>query len=515
MGGQDMTERRTALYLRLSREDGDKEISESIANQHDFLTSYARDNGFPVREAYIDDGYSGTTFDRPGFQRMITDAENGLIDTIITKDLSRLGRDYIMTGHYIERVFPNLKIRYIAVNDHVDSDFGPNDMTPIRAVFNDYYARDISKKVKTALTAKKKHGAFTGSVPPYGYQKADDNKNKLVPDEQTAPYVRHIFELYLSGMNVLAIANQLTKDGVPTPSQSKNLTVTQKRFPGVWNDRIVRRILENPVYIGHMAQHKTEKISYKLDKRITIPHNEWIVVEDTHEPIVSREDFESAQAKLSVRGYRNENRNPDRVTHLLTGLVFCGGCGSPMATIKESPTRYYLVCRTWRRHAKLSLCSSHCIREDVVIRELQTQLRALVGNCIDAGALAEYYAGWLLENAGTERRLAELHRRQREIRTLKLSLYKDKVNRIISADDYVSFAEEIAKEEAETAGQIEITTRHIREQADTQHIRYAVDSLLSFEELDRNTLPVLVKRIEIGPEKLITIEFSFSEPTPM
>lgn len=503
---------RAALYLRLSREDGDRDVSESIENQRSFLCTYADEHAITVFDVYIDDGYSGVNFERPGFKRLINDIESGRVNTVITKDLSRLGRDYILTGHYIERFFPSHNVRYIAVNDNVDSDTGPNDMAPIRSIFNDYYARDISKKVRTALNTKKTHGAFIGSVPPYGYKKDPGNKNRLIADELTAPYVQRIYSLYLSGMNVVAIANQLTNEGVPTPSESKNLTATQRRFPGLWNDRIVRRILENPVYIGHMTQNKTEKKSYKLDKRITLPRDKWIIVENTHEAIISRGDFRAVQEMITVRRYSNGNRNTGGAEHLLTGLVFCADCGAPMATIKEAQTRYYLVCRTWRRHAGLKLCTSHCIREDLVIDEVKTQLRTLAQQFIDSKTLADDCEPLLKGIHKTEGLQKALEKQFQDKQRIKLALYKDKAAGVISEADYIAFSGEITKEETQITAQLEALRGYSRDDDNVPDAQIAVDSLLSFDNLDRKILLSLLRRIEIGLEKQILIVFNFSDP---
>lgn len=271
------------LYLRLSRDDEKNTESESIANQRLFLTNYAREHGFKINAEYCDDGYSGTTFERPAFKEMLSKIEQGNISTILTKDLSRLGRDYIKTGYYLEQYFPLHNIRYIAVNDGIDTKIenACNDMAPFRAVFNDMYAKDISKKVRCALDVKKREGKFIGAFAPYGYKKHPDDHNKLIIDNAQAKIVKEIFALRLSGKSYVYIARYLTEKNIPTPSEKSEK----------WNDVTIKRILTNETYIGSLTQNKSKTINYKVHKRIYLNQNDWIVVQSAHEPIISKEIF--------------------------------------------------------------------------------------------------------------------------------------------------------------------------------------------------------------------------------
>lgn len=348
---------KTALYLRLSREDGDCDTeSQSIGNQRTFLLDYAQNHGFQVKQIYVDDGWSGTTFERPGFLKLLADIEAGLIDTVLTKDLSRLGRDYIQTGHYLERYFPERRVRYIAVNDGIDTEQNGGDtgMAPFLSVMNDFYARDISRKVRTALTTKRRGGAFIGSSAPFGYQKDPADHSRLLPDPETAPLVREIFRAYEKNPSVLATANWLTAEGIRTPSN---------RPKSKWNDSMVRRILTNPTYAGHMTQNRSRTISYKVKKRIRLPKEEWMTVENTHEAIISQELFDQVQRLLKLQGHCVQNRHYE---HRLKGMAVCGDCGAPMTFVRESKTRTYLVCRTSRLPGlpgQPKACTPHCLRE--------------------------------------------------------------------------------------------------------------------------------------------------------
>ena len=281
---------KAALYLRLSREDDEREgNSQSIINQHDFLISYTAQNGFIVQGIYVDDGFSGISFNRPDFIRMLEAIEAGDVNMVITKDLSRLGRDYIMTGYYIEKYFPEKGVRYIAVNDEIDTEI-ENDLAPFRAVINDMYAKDISKKVRTALRTRKLGGYFIGSNPPYGYLKDPDNKGRLIVNPETAPNVKRIFELFVKLKNVAATAKVLTEQGVLTPSGGKN----------AWSDVMVRRILTSETYIGNLVQNRTCKVSYKVNRRKILSKSNYIIVKGTHEEIVAKDLF--AQVQETLRG---------------------------------------------------------------------------------------------------------------------------------------------------------------------------------------------------------------------
>ena len=288
---------KAAIYLRLSRDDKRAGESESISGQRIYLEKYCFENGFDIVAQYVDDGFSGTNFERPDFIRMLDDAKKGLFHVIITKDMSRLGRDYIATGEYIERYFPENGLRYIAVNDGVDTekDEGGNDMIAFRAAFNDMYARDISKKVRAALDARRSSGKFIGSYAPYGYKKSENDNGKLVPDEKTKDIVGRIFCEFASGKSMLSIARSLTFDGVPTPSAYK---FGEKKGSRAWNSVMIKRILSNPTYVGDLTQGFVKKVSYKSKKRARTDGGFRFVSPFSHEGVVSREIFEKVGIML-------------------------------------------------------------------------------------------------------------------------------------------------------------------------------------------------------------------------
>lgn len=338
-------EKTCALYIRLSKEDESEGPSQSVRNQRAMLADYARKSGFPIRDFYIDDGYSGTNFDRPGFRRMIADIEAGEVGIVVTKDLSRLGRDYIGTGFYLERWFPEHGVRYISLLDGIDTAFdsGANDFTPFRAVLNDLYARDISRKIKSVKRDKQRKGAFIGPKPAYGYKKPDGEKNRLIPDADPAAVVRRIFDLALLGASFREIAQALNAQAIPPPGVYAHLAEK-----GAWSGEAVSRILRNRVYIGAMVQGKSARASYKSKKCLRLPKEAWQVVEGTHEPLVERAKFDAVQRMLDA----HRRTRARRYTHALKGMIFCGSCGRALtlsARKGKEKALLYFVCPGYKK----------------------------------------------------------------------------------------------------------------------------------------------------------------------
>lgn len=499
----------TGIYLRLSRDDGNNSVSESILNQKSFLIQYVIQNGFNLVDVYIDDGYSGTNFDRPDFKRMIADIESKKINCVVTKDLSRLGRDYIMTGHYLERYFPENQVRYIAVNDGIDTyeENNNNDMSPFKAVINDMYAKDISKKVKTALATKKANGMFIGSVAPYGYKKDTENKGHLVIDPETAPIVKRIFSMFIQGVAKLGIANQLSIEHIPTPSEFKNLTATQRRNKGVWNEAIISRILTNPTYIGNLTQNRSKKINYKVKAKQNLPENQWIIVENTHEPIVTAEEFEMVQKIIKKRTYQKKDGKP----HLLSGLLRCGDCGGHMSFVHSS--KIYVACSTWRKHAKLKLCTSHLIREDYLEKEVLNSLKNQAEEYINQKNVAEKCANAPTEDLESKSNVQSLELRLEEIKNIITNLYVDKTRGIITETDFLSISAKFNSERESITNRLQSNSQEEAERNKSKDDVICIEDLLkkflSFEEIDRNTLLLLVEKVEIFEDKKIKIYFSF------
>lgn len=367
----------TAVYLRLSKDDKNRSTSESIDNQREFILDYIKKHNLGKYKIYADDGFSGTNFKRPAFTQMLRDIEKKIIHTVVTKDMSRLGRNHIKTSYYIEEYFPERQVRYIALNDSVDTKTNPwDDISPFKAVINEMYSKDLSRKIRTALLVKKKNGKFIGSAAPYGYRKHPLDKNLLVADEKSSQVVKKIFNLYTGGMSIKSIAEKLNSDGEETPSQRIN----SKNKSCQWNCSTIKNILTNRSYTGDITQNKSMKLSYKINKKILLPESQWICVENTHEAIISKHQFKIASDMLKLKRYSSSGR---KSAHMLTGFIFCADCGSPMSFTRQSE-RSYIVCSGWKRKTPGLNCSSHCCREKYADDTVKNTISRLASENISA-----------------------------------------------------------------------------------------------------------------------------------
>ena len=341
------------VYIRLSKEDNEKtknDESESIKNQRQLIYKYLQENQFNNYEEYIDDGYSGTNFNRPNFNKLLNDIENNKINMVITKDLSRLGRDYIKTGYYIEEYFPIKKVRYISILDGIDTyqNITTNDIAPFKALFNDMVSKDTSKKIKSILRNKKEQGLFLGSKAPYGYKKSRQNKNKLIINKKESEVVKNIFKMALEGKSNLSIAKVLDSFNIPSP---KN---------GTWSASSVYNILNNKEYTGCTISNVWTNISYKNKKRIKRDSCEWIVIKNTHPKIIDENFFELVNRKKKSQ---RKKRQASSRKLLFNGLIYCFECGSKVSASFLKKRNYYVLnCNKYKQDTKL--CASHYIRYD-------------------------------------------------------------------------------------------------------------------------------------------------------
>lgn len=322
---------RVGLYIRLSEADSDKSYeseSESIINQRNLLMSFVKQNEFTFVDEYIDDGFTGTNFDRPGFKRLLEDIENGRINCVITKDLSRLGRNYVTCGYYVDEYFLLKKVRYIAVLDQVDTFLNNvgNEMIPFKSVFNDMTSRDNSKKIRSILRNKKEDGKFIGSEPSFGYMRDPEDKGHLLPNPDTAFIVKKIFEMANNGVSVSDIASYLNDCKYPTPSLYKKKEGSKQKFNPIWTVSSVKKILKNQMYTGDMVQNVQTKLSYKSQKKVALNKEAWIIVENTHEPLASKEVFNKVQSNVK----RKQKTQTDREKRLFENLIYCLECGNTL-----------------------------------------------------------------------------------------------------------------------------------------------------------------------------------------
>lgn len=444
------------LYIRLSREDGDKLESESVSSQKALLNRFVSENPeIGLTEFYIDDGYSGTDFDRPAFQRMLSDAASKKINCVIVKDLSRFGRNYVEAGKYLEVVFPTFKLRFIAVNDGIDSFAQPSTMNnvivPFKNIINDEYCRDISVKVRSALDVRRRQGKFIGSFAAYGYNKDENDHNKLIIDEEAAVTVRYIYEKFLSGYSIIGVARALNARGVPNPSAYKagkglNCRRTSLCKNGAaWTDSTVRRILTNEVYIGNLVQKKNEVISYKIHKSKQVEKQNRITVKGTHKAIISRQDFDKVQSLL-MRDTRVSPKEKEGKLSVFAGFLRCADCGRAMQkrTVKQPNKTYeYYVCSTYRKMHS-TLCTKHAIRAEVLEEAVLITLNKYIQLAVDFDRLLEKINRVQKGGARSKRLSQELSSNQNELskaQKILLDLYPDFKSGLISREQYFALKE--------------------------------------------------------------------------
>lgn len=459
------------LYLRLSRDDGDKEESNSITGQRELLRDYLSKHP-DIRETAVrvDDGWSGSTFDRPAFQKMIEDVKAGLTDCVIVKDLSRFGRNYLDAGEYIERIFPFLGVRFIAVNDNYDSLEGKKSsddlIIPFKNLINEAYCRDISVKIRSQLEIKRKKGQYLSAFAAYGYLKDEQDKNRIIVDEFAADIVRDIFQWKLEGISPQDIANALNRLGVLSPMEYKRSLGMKFKFAtpfktnakALWSAAAVIRILKNPIYIGTLAQGKNTTPSYKVHKRVTKAEAEWCVIEDNHEAIVPKLLFDSVQRVLQ----RDTRRSPDaegEAVNLFSGMLFCGDCGASMVrkTIPSANKRYvYYVCSA-NKHDR-SVCSAHRIRDNVLEDIVFSSLKVHIQEVVDMSELLAMTDTAPLRTAEAQKIQRQLDKKQEEytkLQKLLTSLYENLVSGIIDRDEYARLKESFSSRAAEAEKQMD------------------------------------------------------------
>ena len=450
----------TALYMRLSRDDETYGDSVSIESQRTILRQYATANNLNVVDEYIDDGWSGTNFDRPAFKRMIEDVESGKINCIVTKDLSRFGREHIMMDYYLEFVFPEKKVRYVAVAENEDTENGLSDFVPFKNLFNEWYAKDTSRKTKQAFHAKFLAGERMGNYAPFGYKKHPEIKNKIIPDEETAPIVIRMFEMAAHGTSLSKIMNYLVDEKIPVPSYWE-----YSRFGGfariydnperqknnyLWRFSQVQNILRDETYIGNTVHFQHTTVSYKNKKVIRNPKEKWMKVENTHEPIVSKETFDLVQQQMESR------KKPTRAgnTQIFAGLIKCADCGKSMRYCTNKKTYTYFTCTSYSLYGK-EICSQHYIRYDTLYPYIlsriqfwtkiaQTQEEVLLKKLVDNDAKNHDVT---MRNRAAE--LAKSKKRKAEVDRLFAKMYEDWVNERITEYNFNMMSERYQTEQQE------------------------------------------------------------------
>ncbi len=507
------------LYMRLSQEDEREGESVSIENQKMILEKYAQERGWEIVDEYIDDGWSGTNFDRPDVQRLLEDAKIGRINTIVVKDLSRFGRNYIQVGEFVDYIFPAFGIRFIALNDNVDTGDRNStgmDMMPIVNVFNEWHSASTSKKIRAVFVAKAKAGQFKATYIPYGYLKGSDGV-PLIVDEETAPVVRQIFEMRAAGMGKKHIATVLTKSGIPTPSERR-----KKRFgvPPVnpnrhgWSAEYVKEMLSNPVYIGNLAQQRTTTVSYKNKKIVKRPEKDWIVVENTHEPIISRELWDRCREIDTSVSHGKKTKQGE--VKPLSGLVYCPECGAKHRIMWYSIIRKGV--NTGERAATFNCseflsrgkenCHSKAIKEsilnEIVLQDIRSKAELVIRDEQAArNTFMRRKTQYLTQQANADGKTHKAkERRIEELSELISSIYEDRVMKRIPEEVCIELLQKYQREKSSLQKQLEemddLEQRTKQATADVDEFIRRLKKYVDMTELDRTAAMELIEYITVG-----------------
>ena len=499
-----------ALYCRLSKDDEQAGESVSIGTQKMILEKFCKEHDFHVFDVYVDDGFSGLNFERPEFRRMLKDIDDGKINLVITKDLSRLGRDYIQTGYYTEVYFQQKQVRYIAVNDGIDTNREDNDIAPFKNILNDMYAKDLSRKVKVAKRQRAYKGLFISAQTPYGYKIDPMDKNHLIVDEEVSDIIKEIFRLALSGKSLVQISRILTENQILTPGSYKAMKgdtrferyLKDGKSSFSWCYQTVRAILKDRVYVGDMVNHRYEISNYKTKERVSIPAEKHIVVADRHEAIVSREDFERVQQLIRLR-HRPKKHEFQNIFHKLT---FCAECGHHMTMMmKPLKSGTYPLIRCTNHFQNPEECKHH---HQIYYEDLYTEILKSV-----QGIAKQIGSGELLKRIQKQKKsqniLARLEpekgRIQKRLTSLKKiirKLYEDFAEDLLDSESYHEMLSEYTQEQKKLSARLSLIDVELNSQEDyeksVEKLKSVLEEYLTIEELTEAMVNQLIEKIEIG-----------------
>ncbi len=508
------------IYVRLSQEDMRAGESLSIENQKLILTKYVAEQGWNLLDTYVDDGYSGTDFNRPAVTRLLDDAKMGKINLIIVKDLSRFGRNYIQVGQYIDYIFPTYNIRFIALNDNVDTlnaNSTAMDMMPIMNVFNEWHAANTSKKIRAVIEANAKSGKYRTTFAPYGYVKGDDENRLPVVDEPAASIVRRIFEMRSQGISPRHIADKLNEEGVLTASDyhyAKLGKPNPRRTSHLWSAERIRALINNPTYLGHLVQMRTTTVSYKNHRHIKKDPSEWIIVENTHEPLVSQEIWDKCrEVEASVS---QGKKTKSGFVAALSGLMFCIDCGEKMRLgwnntrhQRGGPREYYrhnFNCGRYNRHGKIA-CNSHYIKMKDMNAIVLTDIRAMAALVVEdeEAARQKFLAHKDKQNSHQteleKKRLHEGRYRLAELEKLIPSIYEDKVLGKISEDVCVNLLEKYQEEQKALSSEVDMLEAKLsavkQDERDVEEFIRRLKKYTDVQELTREMALELIEYITV------------------
>ena len=511
------------IYIRLSQEDRDKKYesdSESVLNQRQILTEYVNNQGFNLVDEYIDDGYSGTTFDRPGFERMITDIQKKKINLVIVKDLSRLGRDHVKTGYYIETFFPENKVRFISIMESYDSikNQASNDSSTFIIACNDYYSKQNSLKIRNVLDEKRKNGKFIGSAPCYGYKRDENDKGHLIPDPETAPVVKQIFEWRLNDVGVSEIASRLTKMDIKTPAGYKNLKYSSRlKEKDIWTIHSVIKILSNRMYTGDMVQHKQTKVNYKSKKKIALDEKLWLVVENTHEPLVDKEIFNAIHSK-KISNNRSIKIKTDREKRLLEGLLYCHECGNRLGVLYRKNHDYWTInCNRYARDPIRKRCYPHFFPYEYFESQVLNNLYSYVKGLFSALDIDELNEEIIKRNESEtfdiKDGIKNFENEKKKLLASLETLYSDRIAGNVSIDTYKQIAISYENKISVINSKIEELNNQITNKSTIKNIpNYTnkIRNLLNIKNPTRELLFTIIEKIEVDKNRNITIKFRYN-----
>ena len=529
---------KVGAYIRLSEEDRDKKVeSNSIINQREYIEEYINESDeLELFDYYIDDGFTGTNLNRPNFERLIKDIELKKINTVVVKDLSRLGRNYIEVGKCLEEYFPKKDIRFISINDNIDSYKRPNTLNsiyvPLKNIINDEYSRDISNKVKTALYARMRNGEYVGAVTPYGYIKDPKDKHHLIPDPETSKIVTEIFEMKYKDIPSMEIVKYLNENKKQTPmvflrkqvaNFSRNIVKNQKGElvnKDGWTSAAVLRIIKNQIYCGDTIQRKNKHVSYKNHKTVRADKSEQIVVKNTHIPLVEREKFiEINRKRKKVRTKGDSNGE----LYLFTGYLRCADCGKGMSRdickreFNDNKKRYYFSCGTYRKKY-MGECTRHKIfsddLEEMVLKTIQVQMKLILNLEVEYKRLSKKIS----QDSEVQKKKQEIIEIEEKIENqekIRKELYIDYKDKIINKTEYLEFSEDCSKSieklyNRKNTLNTEILNDKSKGNNDIQWIN-KIRKYKNINELDRNIVNDLIERIYVFEGGNIKIKFKFQD----
>ncbi|MBQ7504941.1 MAG: recombinase family protein [Ruminococcus sp.] len=510
------------IYMRLSREEAKSGESQSISNQRNIIRQYCQDNNITIVREFVDDGYSGSNFTRPGFQEMLQHIDTGLVNTVITKDLSRLGRDMSESSYYAETFFPEHDTHYIAISDSFDSN-EVNLMAPFQFAMNDVYLRDTSRKIKQVINQKRKRGEYC-ACPPFGYMRNPDDRTNIIPDPNTAPIVQHIFELATKGHSAHAIADILTDEAAITPLKYRVMYRDDfcekgaSRATDTWNHTTVKRILKNQVYLGHTVLGKTTKVSLKSKKKVNIPPEDWVITYNTHEPLITPEEYDTAQYYMGMNT-KSWNKYDNVRKSVFNGIIFCEHCGSALCSAGsvykgEREKYWYLSCLNIPKRS-----NNHCehgarIKYSDLVEIVKSELNQFIS--LSKDDINEIIQSAIEKNAKNvyheKDSLKSIEKRLSDIDKIILKLYNDNAHGKINDEQLSSMIEKLNKE----SSSLKERAKEIKKKTDEPYIEDAykaffnlVEQYNHIDELTPEIVRTFIERIDVG-EKILPDKYKIA-----